>query len=104
MTFTVPLNTLAADMLTYSQLYQLRAVLTRIQTNLTLTNKTPNSQVIMIATGNLFQLAAQYYGDATQWALIANANNIVDPFITSLTSLVIPPLNNVSTGGLISWA
>ncbi|NOU07417.1 MAG: hypothetical protein HOO99_14680 [Hyphomicrobiaceae bacterium] len=41
--------------------------------------------------GTLFAVAAQEYGDATQWNRIARANGIVDPWLLGPTKLVIPP-------------
>ena len=37
----------------------------------------------MVTGGNLFQLAAQYLGDATQWVRIAQLNDIRDPWLNA---------------------
>jgi len=102
MAFAEPLNQMALDMQSYMQLHQLQFYLNRIATNLGLTAVAPNSQLLTVVGANLFQLAAIYYGDATQWALIANANGLVDPIITGQMTLIIPQLNNVNTGGIVS--
>ena len=51
-------------------------------------------QVIMVTGGNLFQLAAQYLGDATQWVRIAQLNDIRDPWlnapVTSVAVISVP--------------
>ena len=39
---------------------------------------------------SLFNLAATYLGDATAWTRIAELNRIRDPFVTELTTLLIP--------------
>jgi len=39
---------------------------------------------------NLWTLAAQYYNDATQWRIIANANNLTDPQPVGIFNLIIP--------------
>ena len=39
---------------------------------------------------NLMALAAQYYGDATQWRTIANANGLTDPQPIGQFTLQIP--------------
>jgi hypothetical protein len=39
---------------------------------------------------NLFVLSAQYYGDATQWRTIANANGLADPQPIGSYNLTIP--------------
>lgn len=47
-------------------------------------------QLVGIVNPNLFQLAAQYYGDPSQWTLIATANNLLDPQPTGTFTLTIP--------------
>ena len=59
-------------------------------------------QVVTVVSGNLFQVAAQYLGDATQWTRIARLNGMTDPFFTGLVVLKIPPVNPAAgTGGLL---
>jgi len=41
--------------------------------------------------GSLVDLALQYYGDATQWTVIAAANSLNDPAISGQVTLTIPP-------------
>jgi hypothetical protein len=50
----------------------------------------PTKAVLQTINPNLLVLAAQYYGDATQWRTIANANGLADPQPTGSYSLVIP--------------
>lgn len=50
--------------------------------------------------GNLFAIAAQYLGDATQWIRIAQVNVLSDPVLTGVVTLVIPPVDPSATGGL----
>jgi nucleoid-associated protein YgaU len=54
-------------------------------------------KTITVAGGNLFAIAAQQYGDATQWYLIAAANGLKDPFLNGVVTLSIPPAQ--TTGG-----
>ena len=54
---------------------------------------------ITLMNANLFALAAQYYGDATQWIIIAQANGLTDPFVPGQITLIIPG-NATPTGGL----
>ncbi len=54
----------------------------------------------MVAGGNLFALAAQYLQDATQWIRIAQANDLRDPVITGVQTLVIPPVDATAGGGV----
>ncbi len=61
-----------------------------------------NPQQITVAGGNLFQLAAFYLSDATQWNRIAQVNGLTDPMITGTVTLTIPPTNATgSNGGIL---
>jgi nucleoid-associated protein YgaU len=59
-----------------------------------------NGQVVVVAGGNLFALAAQYLGDATQWIRIAQANQLSDPQLEGVNTLVIPPVDPTAGGGI----
>jgi hypothetical protein len=52
------------------------------------------------ASVSLFHLAAIYYGDATAWLTIAQANGMSDPLITGLVTLTIPVANPNAGGGV----
>jgi hypothetical protein len=54
----------------------------------------------MVSGGNLFQVAAQYLGDATQWNRIASLNGLNDPMIYGLVALRIPNVNGQAGGGI----
>lgn len=61
-------------------------------------------QKITVVGGNLFQLAARYLGDATQWNRIATLNGLTDPFLTtgSPITLELPPVNSsAGNGGIL---
>jgi nucleoid-associated protein YgaU len=61
-----------------------------------------NTRVITVAGGNLFALAAQYLGDATQWNRIARLNGLRDPTLTGIVTLSIPDVNAAAgNGGLL---
>lgn len=49
---------------------------------------------------SLFHLAARYYGDATQWLTIANANGWHDPIIPGVITIYIPAANPTAGGGI----
>jgi hypothetical protein len=65
-------------------------------------------ETIDVAGGNLFALALQYLGDATQWnrlalvnqATLAPAGGVPDPMITGLVRLQIPAVNANAGGGI----
>jgi nucleoid-associated protein YgaU len=50
--------------------------------------------------GNLWQIAAQYLGDATQASRIAALNGISDPMLVGQWTLTLPPIDSTQTGGL----
>lgn len=57
---------------------------------------------VTVYGGNLYALAAQYLGDATQWIRIAQANGMTDPFFTGQMTLIIPPVDPSIVGGVIN--
>jgi nucleoid-associated protein YgaU len=57
-------------------------------------------QVIVVSGGNLFQIAAQYLQDATQWIRIAQLNGISDPWLNGLQSLTLPDVDASAGGGV----
>ena len=59
-----------------------------------------SNQSVTSAGGNLFALAAKYLNDATQWIRIAQANNLSDPLLQGVNTLVIPPVNASAGGGI----
>ena len=57
-------------------------------------------QTITIAGGNLFQIAAQYLNDATQWIRIVALNDISDPMLSGVVTLLIPDPDPNASGGI----
>jgi nucleoid-associated protein YgaU len=51
-------------------------------------------QTLTVAGGNLFDIAQRILGDATEWDVIAAANDISDPWLAGLTTLVVPDSTN----------
>ena len=52
--------------------------------------------------GDLYRLAAETYGDATQWYRIAASNNLLDPLVPGPVTLVIPdPTTQPTNGGIL---
>lgn len=54
---------------------------------------------ITTAGGDLFALAAEYLGDATQWIRIAQTNALSDPVLTGVVTLKIPDPDPGYQGG-----
>ena len=56
---------------------------------------------IVVAGGNLYQIAAQQLGDATQWIRIAQLNDLSDPMLSGVVTLIIPDPNSNAGGGIV---
>ncbi len=67
----------------------------------TLTGSAPLSstiRVIVQQNTDLGTLSLQYYGDATQWPQIANANGLLVPIVPATMEIVIPPFSAMQSG------
>ena len=53
------------------------------------------------AGGTLFHIAAAELNDATQWIRIAQANNLSDPMLSGLVTLLIPDKAPNAGGGIV---
>ena len=58
------------------------------------------TSMITVAGGDLFHIAAQKLGDATQWIRIAQLNGLSDPLLTGVTTLQLPTPNPAAGGGI----
>jgi LysM domain len=57
-------------------------------------------KVITVAGDNLFRLAAEHLSDATQWIRIAELNDLSDPMLRGVNTLVIPAVDRNAGGGI----
>jgi hypothetical protein len=57
-------------------------------------------RTVNVAGANLFALALQYLGDATQWNRIAQVNGLIDPVVTDARTLLIPSVDANAGGGV----
>jgi nucleoid-associated protein YgaU len=57
-------------------------------------------KTVTVAGGNLYALALQHLGDATQWNRIAQANGLIDPVLTGIVTLEIPSADPSAGGGV----
>ena len=55
---------------------------------------------LTVAGGNLFRIAAEQLGDATQWIRIAQLNGLTDPILTGVITLRIPNEDPNAGGGI----
>ncbi len=53
-----------------------------------------------VAGGDLFRLALQYLGDATQWNRIAALNGLNDPVLNGIVTLQLPAVDPTAGGGI----
>ena len=73
-------------------LYEYSAIMGRMINNLNIMAANgPTAKTITVGGGSLQQIAAQQYGDATLWPVIAQANSILDPKLIGINTLIIPP-------------
>jgi hypothetical protein len=79
------------------KLLQLQGVLSRVSTNIGQIGSASKS--ITVVGGNLYDLAAKYYKDATGWVAISRANPSLggDPNISGTQNIAIPPTNSASS-------
>lgn len=84
-------------------MYALNNVLSEMYKNIILIEEGASGTIITVNGGSLFQLAAQYYGNATLWTVIAEANGLTDPELPAGNPLIltIPPSGN-NTGGILN--
>ena len=57
-------------------------------------------RTITVAGGNLFQIASTELADATQWIRIAQLNNLSDPMLIGVVTLLIPDNDRAAGGGI----
>ncbi len=57
-------------------------------------------RTITVAGGNLFRIAADMLGDATQWIRIAQLNGLSDPEVTGVATLLLPDVDPAAGGGI----
>lgn len=53
---------------------------------------------VVVAGADLFKMAEQAYGDATEWSTIAKANNLTDPLVSGVQTILVPPVASGSDG------
>ena len=56
---------------------------------------------IVVAGGDLFRIAAEQLGDATQWLRIAQLNRLSDPILLGLVTLDLPDVDPTAGGGIV---
>lgn len=80
----------AAAAVQLSTLQQMGNVATRLQSNLALVANPGGNRQATTGGGNLYQAAAQAYGDATRWSDIAQASGLTDPMTPGFNTITLP--------------
>ena len=57
-------------------------------------------RTLTVVGGNLFRIAAEQLGDATQWIRIAQLNDLSDPMLAGVVTLLIPDIDTNAGGGI----
>lgn len=86
----------------YATAYKTLFYMTRIIQNLNNLSNYPNVKKATFINPNLYEIAAQFYNDATKWNVIAQANNVNTPFLTGQYLLAIPDNTTPSNGGILN--
>ncbi|HEX7854433.1 MAG TPA: hypothetical protein VF503_12130 [Sphingobium sp.] len=79
-----------------TSLVELDGVMGRLASNVSAVGTGTKS--VTLAGGNLYSLASSEYGNPMGWAQIAAANGIVDPSLTGINTLTIPPIPSEADG------
>ncbi len=98
------MNVQAENLEKLNNLYVMQSLLINMETNIYLIEQGSAGEVIQVSNANLFQLAAKYYGDATKWTAIAEANGLTDPVVQpTLTASLDPNFSSILIiGGFVS--
>lgn len=94
-------SSLATQVVAFNQLpnlYAIQNVVGRMRTNLGSVAGTGRS--VPVSGGNLMDMAALQYGDASAWTGIAKANGLNDPVLNGLQTISVP-LRADNAGGLL---
>lgn len=69
---------------------------------LNITALTSGVKTVTTGSTTLLNVAASQYGDARDWTLLAQANGVTDPEVSSITTLVVPAASTSGTGGVLN--
>lgn len=83
----------------YPLLLNINSLATRMTRNVGMANLQSSTRTRQVAGGNLFDIAAREYGDATRWTAIAEASGLDDTVVSGLQTLLVPA-NPQDSGGV----
>lgn len=81
-----------------ADLYDLGNVVGRMSTNLQAIGQ--SGAYVTQAGGDLYRMARDAYGDASEWATIARANGLADPELSGVQKILVPPISADTAGVL----
>jgi hypothetical protein len=86
-----------------ANLFQLQQIMTLFTKNLLLLSSPQNFQTLTTFNADLYRIAAESYGNAALWTVIAQANNLTVPFVNGQVTLIIPatPAPSANTDGVL---
>ena len=58
------------------------------------------ARTVTVTNATLFDVAAEYLGDPTQWNRIAALNQIRDPWLSGLNTIQLPETSDPTGGGV----
>lgn len=96
------IGTMAAQVTATTQypiLQNLGSLAARMSRNVGMAQQGASARLVQVAGGNLFDIAAREYGDATRWIAIAQASGLTDAVISGVKTLQIPA-NPIDSGGV----
>lgn len=71
-------------------LYSLSNVLDRVNKNVRTGQTADGVKTVTLSGSNLYQVASDQYGDATRWDSLAKVNNLSDPNLSGVNTIVVP--------------
>jgi hypothetical protein len=92
-------NVEADNILLLANYYNMQALLNKMQILTEQLNGNTTAQTVTVSTGNLYAVAAQFYGDPLQWTVIADANGLIDPELIGIQNLIIPTWDGIDRQG-----
>jgi hypothetical protein len=98
-TMAASLTNSVVNMTQLSDLYSLRSVMGRMGKNLS-SVQASGQQVVASGGADLFDLAAQAYGDPAEWSTLARANGLTDPLVPGGSTVLIPSIPD-GAGGVL---
>jgi len=92
-------NVASAEILERANLYRMQAILETMVVTTEQTKGTADAPTITVNNDSLYRIAAEFYGDASQWTIIADANGLKDPQLYGTVTLIIPEWDGNDRGG-----